>query len=209
MAAAAAALGRDGRPVRVSVEGRELSGPVVAAKLSGPVSARNLTDRALWQSVSVTGVPAEALPAARNGMRISRRFLALDGTPLNLDQLKQNTEFVVLLEGEAQTREGHRALAMQGLPAGWEITARLPAGVVAGMPWLGELTATEAQPAADDRFAAALELTEQKQGFRVAARVRAVTPGFFELPGAEMFDMYRPAIFARQAVAKIRVLPTE
>ena len=130
---------------------------------------------------------AEALPAARNGMRISRRFLALDGTALNLDQLKQNTEFVVLLEGEAQTREGHRALAMQGLPAGWEITARLPAGAVPGMPWLGELTPTEAQPAADDRFAAALELTEQKQGFRVAVRVRAVTPGFFELPGAEMF----------------------
>jgi len=159
--------------------------------------------------VSVTGVPAEPLPAARNAMRISRRFLALDGTPLNLDQLKQNTEFVLLLEGEAQTREGHRALAMQGLPAGWEITARLPAGAVPGMPWLGELTATEAQPAADDRFAAAMELTEQKQGFRVAARVRAVTPGFFELPGAELFDMYRPSIFARQAVGKIRVLPTE
>lgn len=209
MAAAGAALGRDGRAVRVSVEGRELSGPVVAARLAGPVAARNLTDRPLWQSVSITGVPAEPLPAARNAMRISRRFLALDGTALNLDQLKQNTEFVLLLEGEAQTREGHRALAMQGLPAGWEITARLPPGAVPGMPWLGELTATEAQPAADDRFAAALELTEQKQGFRVAARVRAVTPGFFELPGAELFDMYRPSIFARQAVGKIRVLPTE
>ena len=181
----------------------------MAARLSGPASARNLSERAVWQSVSVSGVPVEPLPAARSGMRITRKFLALDGSALNLDQLRQNTEFVLLLEGNAETRQGHRALVMQGLPAGWEITARLPAGSIAGMPWLGELTETEAQPAADDRFAAAIALTEAKPAFRVAARVRAVTPGFYELPGADLADMYRPGVFARQAVGKIRVLPTE
>jgi hypothetical protein len=209
MAAAAAALGRDGRPVRVEVGGQALTGAVVAARLDGPVAARNLGTQAVWRSVSVTGVPVEALPAARQGMRISRRFLALDGTPLNLDALRQNTEFVVLLEGQAETRQSHQALAMQGLPAGWEITARLPAGEVAGMPWLGTLSPVEAQPAADDRFAAALDLTEQRPAFRIAARVRAVTPGVFELPGADLSDMYRPGIFARQAVGRIRVLPAE
>ena len=209
MAAAAATLGRDGRPVRVTLDGQSLSGAVVAARLSGPASARNLSERAVWQSVSVSGVPVEPLPAARSGMRITRKFLALDGSALNLDQLRQNTEFVLLLEGNAETRQGHRALVMQGLPAGWEITARLPAGSIAGMPWLGELTETEAQPAADDRFAAAIALTEAKPAFRVAARVRAVTPGFYELPGADLADMYRPGVFARQAVGKIRVLPTE
>ncbi|MCC6719739.1 MAG: hypothetical protein IT555_17795, partial [Acetobacteraceae bacterium] len=121
----------------------------------------------------------------------------------------QNTEFVLLLEGAAETRQAHRALVMQGLPAGWEITARLPAGSVAGMPWLGELTETEAQPAADDRFAAAVALSERRPGFRVAARIRAVTPGLFELPGADLSDMYRPSVFARQSVGKIRVLPAE
>jgi len=209
LAAAAATLGRDGRPVRVELDGQTLSGPVVAARLTGPAVAKNLSERTVWQSVSVSGVPAEPLPAARAGMRISRRFLALDGSALNLDQLRQTTEFVLLLEGTAETRQDHRVLATQGLPAGWEITARLPAGAIAGMPWLGELTATEAQPAADDRFVAAIALTEAKPGFRVAARLRAVTPGFFELPGADLADMYRPGIFARQAVAKIRVLPTE
>ena len=209
LAAAAATLGRDGRPVRVELDGQTLSGPVVAARLTGPAVAKNLSERTVWQSVSVGGVPAEPLPAARAGMRISRRFLALDGSALNLDQLRQTTEFVLLLEGTAETRQDHRVLAIQGLPAGWEITARLPAGAIAGMPWLGELTTTEAQPAADDRFVAAIALTEAKPGFRVAARLRAVTPGFFELPGADLADMYRPGIFARQAVAKIRVLPTE
>jgi len=209
MAAAAATLGRDGRPVRVELAGQTLSGAVVAARLDGPVAARNLSERAVWQSVSVSGVPAEALPAERAGMRVTRRFLALDGTALNLDQLRQNTEFVLLLEGQAETKQDHRVLAMQGLPAGWEITARLPSGAIAGMPWLGELTPTEAQPAADDRFVAAVALTEARPAFRVAARVRAVTPGFFELPGADLADMYRPGVFARQAVAKIRVLPAE
>ena len=31
-------------------------------------------------------------------------------------------------------------MLIQGLPAGWEIATRLPAGDVAGMPWLGTLT---------------------------------------------------------------------
>jgi alpha-2-macroglobulin len=46
-------------------------------------------------------------------------------------------------------------------------------------------------------------------GFRVAVRLRAVTPGEFELPGAEVSDMYRPGIFARQATARIKVLTAE
>ncbi|MFC7543134.1 hypothetical protein ACFQU2_31815 [Siccirubricoccus deserti] len=43
---------------------------------------------------------------------------------MNLDQLRQNTVFVLLLEGRAETREAHRAILQQGLPAGW----RSPAG---------------------------------------------------------------------------------
>jgi uncharacterized protein YfaS (alpha-2-macroglobulin family) len=38
-------------------------------------------------------------------------------------------------------------------------------------------------------------------------RLRAVTPGVFELPGAELADMYRPGIFARQNTGRITVLP--
>ncbi len=202
-------LGRDGRRVTVALDGRTLEGAVVSAALVGPVTARNLSERAVWRSVSVTGVAAVASAASRAGMRVSRRFLAMDGTPLNLDTLRQNTNFVLLLEGAAETGQAHRALVMQGLPAGWEITGRLASGPVPGMPWLGELSETEAQPAADDRFAAALSLTAAKPAFRVAVRLRAVTPGSFELPGADLADMYRPTIHARQAAGRIRVLPAE
>lgn len=98
-------------------------------------------------------------------------------------------------------------MLLQGLPAGWEIAGRIAPGTPDGMPWLGELTETEAEPAADDRFAAVLDLTADKPAFRVAVRLRAVTPGDYEIPGAELSDMYRPAVFARQGANRITVLP--
>jgi len=205
-AAAAGVLGRDGRATRVAVNGAELATRgVQTVALTGAATARNLGDRPVWQSVSITGVPAAAPPAARAGMRVSRQFFNLDGTELDLGKLRQNTVFVLLVEGRAEDGQDHRALLLQGLPAGWEIAGRLPEGKVPGMAWLGELSATEAQPAADDRFAAVVPLTSAEQGFRVAVRLRAVTPGTFELPGGELSDMYRPGVFARQSAGRIVV----
>jgi alpha-2-macroglobulin len=52
-------------------------------------------------------------------------------------------------------------------------------------------------------------LTAEKPDFRLAVRVRAVTPGTFELPGAEAADMYRPGVFARQAAGRITIVGSE
>jgi uncharacterized protein YfaS (alpha-2-macroglobulin family) len=152
---------------------------------------------------------SDAPPATRNQMRVTRQFFALNGDALNLDQLKQNTVFVLLIEGRADDGQSHSAMLLQGLPAGWEIAGRMGAGKTTGMPWLGELSETDSQPAADDRFAATMMLTKDAPVFRVAVRLRAVTPGEFEIPGAELSDMYRPAIFARQASNRIKVLAPE
>jgi hypothetical protein len=209
-AAAAGVLGRDGRAARIALGGRELpAAPVVTVALDGPATARNLGDRPVWQSLSISGIPAEAPPAARNLMRVRRRFFNLDGSPLNLDTLRQNAVFVLVLDGRAEDGQDHRALLMQGLPAGWEIAGRFAGGAVAAMPSLGELSAAEAEIAADDRFAAVVALTADKPSFNIAVRLRAVTPGNFELPGAEASDMYRPTIFARQAANRITVLAPE
>ncbi len=213
LAAAAAVLGRDGRGVHVALGGGALPatapGRTLAVRLLAPAAVRNLGDKPLYASVSITGVPAVPPPAARSQMRVSRRFLALDGSPVDLDHLTQNTVFVLLLEGRAEDAQDHHALVSQGLPAGWEIAGRMAAGPAAGLPWLGELSETEAQPAADDRFAAVVALTGDKPGFRVAVRVRAVTPGDYELPGADLTDMYRPGLFARQNAGRIKVLAVE
>jgi uncharacterized protein YfaS (alpha-2-macroglobulin family) len=209
-AAAAAVLGRDGKPARIALDGKEQPpAPVVSVVLTGPENARNLDGKAVWQTMSVTGIPAAPLPAARAQMRISRQFSTLDGQPLDLDHLKQNTVFVLLLEGKAEDGQQHRAMVQHGLPAGWEIAGRMGSGDVPGMAWLGKLSETEAQPAADDRYAAVVALTPEQQAFRLAVRVRAVTPGTFELPGAEVADMYRPGVFARQNAGRITVQGSE
>ncbi len=209
--AAAQALGRDSRPPQVALNGQPVPapGPRVSLALSGPARLRNEGAATLWQSVAVTGIPREALPAATAGMRVTRRFFAVDGKPQEIGQLRQNQVFVMLVEGRADTREEHRALLQQGLPAGWEIVSRMAAGTVPGMPWLGELTETAATPALDDRYAAALNLSAETPAFRLAVRLRAVTAGRFELPGAEVADMYRPAIFARGATRRVQVTPAE
>jgi uncharacterized protein YfaS (alpha-2-macroglobulin family) len=205
---AAQVLGQGTRAATVAVNGSALPArPVVSVPLSGLGTARNLGTAPVWQSVSITGIPREALPAAREGFRVLRRFYATNGEPLNLDTLRQNASFILLIELRAETNQRHEAMIIHGLPAGWEIASRLPAGDIQGMAWLGTLTEADSQPALDDRFAAAVTLTPQRPFARLAVRLRAVTPGTFELPGGEAQDMYRPGIFARQNAARITVLP--
>jgi alpha-2-macroglobulin len=206
--AAGAALGRDGRPVSVVLDGVALPpAPTQGAPLSAAARVRNAGDAPLFQTVATTGLPAQALPAAREGLRVTRRFLTTDGQNLNLDQLRQNQVFLLLVEATSETGETHRAMLQQGLPAGWEIVGRLPSGEVPGLPFLGTLSEADSLPALHDRFAAAITLTRDQPQARFAVRVRAVTPGAFELPGAEAQDMYRPGIFARQNAGRITVLP--
>src|SRR5690606_7326795 len=112
-------------------------------------------------------------------------------------------------EARAESGQDHLAMISQGLPAGWEIQARLGPGAVPGLPGLGELTEPDATPALDDRVAAAITFNDHRRDFRLAVRLRAVTAGRFELPGAEVADMYRPAFFARQAVGRITILPAQ
>jgi hypothetical protein len=204
----ASSLGRDGRPVRISLAGRNLDqAPIVSAALQGSAEVRNLTDRAVPQAVSIAGLPVQAPGAARQGMRIVRRFFNTDGSPVNLDTVTQNQVFLMQVEARAETGETHRSMIQQGLPAGWEIVGRLPEGEVAGMTFLGELSAAESFPALDDRFAAAVTLTPGQPMARFAVRIRAVTAGQFELPGAEVRDMYRPTVFARQNPGRVAVAP--
>ena len=210
LAAAASVLGQSTAPAQISLDGTNLAPALpISVALTGPATARNDGQAPVWQTLSVTGVPAVAPPAAAAGMRVTRQFLALDGTRLDLEAVRQNTVFVLLLEASVTDGQPHRAMVQQGLPAGWEIAGRLPAGAVPGLPWLGQLSETEIQPAADDRFAAVAALGPDQPRLRVAVRVRAVTPGSYELPGAEVSDMYRPAVFARQAAGRLRVAPAD
>lgn len=179
-----------------------------AAELARGVQVANAGPGEVWEALTLTGVPREPRPAAREGLAIRRQFLTREGEPLNLDAVRQNDVFVVRLEGETSTGVDHQALVTHGLPAGWEIeNPRLGGEDARGLAWLGELSEPVAVEARDDRYVAALDLTPDEPAFRLAYLVRAVTPGTYELPGAAVEDMYRPGVFARQAAGRITVLP--
>ncbi|MDB5314911.1 MAG: hypothetical protein JWO24_755 [Rhodospirillales bacterium] len=204
--ATAGILSGGSRPVRATLDGAALpERPTVTAALTGRAAVRNLSDAPLTQTVSAIGIPTQPYPAGRSGLRILRRFVNLDGSNVNLDQHRQGHSFIVVLEARADSQEEHRVLLQQGLPAGWEITARLGPGAVPGLPWLEALSTTETQPALDDRFAAIAVLSPQQPLLRAAFRIRATSPGVFELPGAEVIDTGRPAFFARQNTNRITV----
>ena len=178
------------------------------AELAAGIRIRNAGSQPVWQAVASHGVPAVAKPAAREGMKIKRFFFWRDGSPVNLDLIKQNDVFVVVLEGEASTKLYHQAILTQPLAAGWELENKsLGAGGIRDLGWLTKLTEPVAAELRDDRYVAAVDLTEEAPAFKLAFMVRAITPGTYELPGARLEDMYKPHFFAQQATGRITVLP--
>ena len=213
---AAETLSRGGAPLALTVTGAPAprNDPFNllpdAAQLEHGVEVGNAGKAAVWQALSVSGIPAQPSPAARDGLRIKRNFFTRDGQPLNLDQIRQNDVFVVVLEGEAGTRLFHQAIVTHPLPAGWEIeNPHLGAAGTGDLPWLADLTPTRTTEARDDRYVAAFDLTAEAPKFKLAYLVRAVTPGSYELPGAVVEDMYKPRFFARQAAGRITVHAVE
>jgi len=155
-------------------------------------------------------VPIQAPGAARDGLVVRRNFLNRNGTPVNLDAIRQNDVFILVIEGRAETRLAHQALLVHGLPAGWEAEpVRLGPGEVPAFPFLGQLSRARTLGLRDDRVVAQIDLSPEEPTFKLAFLLRAVTPGRFELPGALLFDMYKPRFFARQAAGRIAVAPAD
>ncbi len=204
MAAAAAAIGAPA--VSLTVDGKAVTA-AESLPIAGPMVVRNEGADAVWEGIAVAGVPIVAPAAGQQLMHVRRFFYTLDGQVLDPGKLKQNSVFVMVIEGGAEDGQAHQAMLLAGLPAGWEIAGRFASGKPPGMGWLGDLSDTAAQFAEDDRFAAAIDLGPEHQDFRVAVMLRAVTPGNYELPGAALADMYRPQNYARQGSVRIDVLP--
>ena len=71
--------------------------------------------------------------------------------------------------------------------------------------FVGEISYGRITEARDDRFVGAIDLRGTRYNFAYMAR--AVTPGTYTLPGAQVEDMYRPGVFARSAPGQIRIAP--
>lgn len=216
---AAAALqdgpGRGGSgEILASLDGERLAGPgplarTLAVAPDRPAAAlRNEGRGTLWAAVGVSGIPAAPGPAESRGFELERRLLTLEGEPVDPARIRQSQQILVLLEGRVVDPGRHRALVVDLLPAGLELeSARLVGSpALERLSWLGRLDEPLFLGLRDDRFVAALELGARRPGFRLAYLARAVTPGRYVLPGAQVEDMDAPARLARTAAGRLAVL---
>jgi len=163
----------------------------------------------VWRSVSITGVPAAALPAESKGYSVTRSVFRPDGTDADLGKARQTDLFVVVIKGtRSDPSQATQTLVVDLLPAGFEIeTATVSKGrSTTDYSWLPELTEANYSEVRDDRFVAALDLKGVKD-FTLAYVVRAVTAGEFTYPAFVVEDMYEPETSGRTAIGKLTVAP--
>jgi uncharacterized protein YfaS (alpha-2-macroglobulin family) len=189
----------------------------------------------IWRTVTASGLPANPPAAEAAGLHLDKRFLNLDGTPVDPASLRQGEKVIVRLQVSADEAREMQTVVDDPLPAGLEIEAVLrpadaqgvvqrPSGEEEGegegdqgggvaqrkavtpgrFAFLGTIAEPSLQEKRDDRYVAAFTLSSGRS-VTLAYVARAVTPGDFFLPGAEAKNMYRPAVNARTAPARLKV----
>jgi uncharacterized protein YfaS (alpha-2-macroglobulin family) len=215
--AANALLERAG-PVDVSLNGERMAERrivVDAQRLATGLVFRNNARGPVWRSMALTGAPREAPPAMQAGYSIDKRVFRLDGTVADLASLRQGDRVVVVLSGQPEGARNYPTVLVDLLPAGLEIETLLTPSDGAGssydgiprrgpFAWVGEISYAQVQESRDDRYVASANL---RSSFRYAYIARAVTPGRYTLPAAQVEDMYRPGVMARTPSGTIQIAP--
>jgi alpha-2-macroglobulin len=185
---------------------RHLSDEMLARQ---PLTIANAGAAPVQLVVSVAGNPLAPEPPLSRGYSVERSYFRLDGTAVNPAQVRQNERFVTVLKVNDATSTAARLLLVDRLPAGFEIDNPnlVSSGSVAALDWLK----TEIEPShaeyRDDRFVAAFDRPANgPASFMVAYIVRAVAPGRYVHPPAQIEDMYRPEKFGRTATGTVEIV---
>jgi len=197
----------DGQP-RQGALNETLAGDALAA---APMSVVNRTGDPLTAVVTTWGSPRQPLPAGGQGFTIERTYYTLDGEEAQLNDVRQNDRFVVVLTVTADNDWSASTLVQDLLPGGFEIdNPRLVKSAdLDAFAWLGDIEVAHTE-FRNDRFVAAFERgAEDDREYSVAYVVRAVTPGRYMHPAASVEDMYRPELAARTATGFLEVQPAE
>lgn len=206
-------------PVNVTLNGQALAERRVMAdaqRLTAGLVFRNAARGPVWRTMALTGAPREAPPSMQAGYTINKTIYRMDGTVADLGSLRQGDRVVVVLSGQPEGARNYPTVLVDLLPAGLEIETLLNPSDGAGgqnydgttrngpFSWIGAITYTQVQESRDDRFVASANLRGQ---YRYAYIARAVTPGRYTLPAAQVEDMYRPGVMARTSTGTISIAP--
>ncbi|HWA22794.1 MAG TPA: alpha-2-macroglobulin [Caulobacterales bacterium] len=217
---AADALLKRAGPVSISVNGAPAAAiaPVMAdaARIAQGLAFTNAGTGPVWRSVTTNGPPKAAPPAASSGFSLSKRVFTLTGESASLGSLRQGERVVVLVSGAPEGQRLHPAVLVDLLPAGLEIESILKPedgkqifttereGARDGpFAWAGKISAARITEARDDRFVAAADV--RGESFQFGYIARAVTPGAYTMPGAQVEDMYRPGVYGRTAAGRVAI----
>ena len=182
---------------------------LTAAQLANPPVFHNRGARPVWVTLFARGSSQSPPSPASEGLTIDKQLFDRAGGAIDASALVRGDQLVIALTISAQAAALAPLVVADLLPAGFEIEAVLTptdAGARGRFGWLGELAAPRITEARDDRFVAALDV-RGGQRYRLAYLVRAVTPGTFALPAAQVEHMYRPEAFARSAPGELVIAP--
>jgi len=215
MLLAARALNQGASAISLEVNGAPHQGGW-AERLAGdelasqPVTIVNRGTSAVDAVVTTVAAPADPLPAGGDGYEIVRNYYHLDGSDANIQEAQQNERFVVVITVTEQNDWPARMLITDLLPAGLEIDnpGIVSSAELKNFDWLPKTEAAHLE-FRDDRFVAAFDRTEGASEVTVAYVARAVTPGVFTHPAAQVEDMYRPQFSARTAAGMMEVVAAQ
>ncbi|RVG81225.1 hypothetical protein CN223_03820 [Sinorhizobium meliloti] len=212
MLLAARAIQGGDEDMRIEVNGAARTGSY-AARMTGdaliehPVVIRNEGTDAVSAVVTTVAAPAQSLSAGGEGFTIERSYYTLDGTAANVSEARQNERYVVVLKVTETNDWPSRVLITDLLPAGFEIDnpSLVDSAQLSNFEWIGEVQAAHTE-FRSDRFVAAFDRsTGDNREITLAYVVRAVTPGTYDHPAANVEDMYRPQFSARTATGRMEV----
>ncbi len=210
---AARALIEGGEAYNLDVDGvattARFSQAYDADALSKPVTITNRGDNDVDMVISVTGVPDKQPTAVENGFSIERQIYGFDGQPRDITTVGQNERFVVVLKVTENNTWSSRVVVSDLLPAGFEIDNPhiMGSADLSAFDWLPEQVNAAHVEFRSDRFIAAFDRTESDdRSFVLAYMMRAVTPGRYVYPAAQVEDMYRPQLFARTDEGRAEVV---
>ena len=194
--------------VALTVDGVPAKGPLVklidAATAGRSIAIGNAGDRSEVLTLTTVGVPEVPEPAGGNGYAITREYYTFDGEKVDVSKVKQGTRLVALIEVTPHHNQDGRLMIDDPLPAGFEIDNPnlISGGDIAALDWID----TEQYPAMtefrQERFLSAVDWHGSRP-FRLAYIVRAVSPGTFHQPAAQVMDMYRPELRAQSDAGQV------
>jgi len=211
---AAQAVARDAEAMALKLDGVDQKGALYrtfkdARLVNGSITLANAGRGPVQAVITVTGNPIEPEPALSRGYAVERNYYKLDGAQVQPSSVQQNDRLVVVLKVTETEAKQARVLLVDRLPAGFEIDnpKLLDSDAVSGLSWLKRDVEPAHTEFRDDRFVAAFDRNaDQPAFFTVAYTIRAVSPGRYVHPSAQVEDMYRPERFGRTGFGTVEVL---